>query len=507
MNPLITADDGVRLYYEETGAGTAVLFVHEFAGDHRSWEPQLRHFSRRYRCIAYNARGYPPSDVPQELERYSQARARDDIRCVLDALGIQRAHVVGLSMGAFATLHFGMAYGYRALSLTIAGCGYGAHPAQQQKFQEDSRALARLMLEQGMAHAAATYGHGPARVQLQAKNPRAFADFARHFSEHSAQGSANTMLGYQARRPSLFALVEEMARIDVPALIVAGDEDEGSLEASRSGDETAFHLRSGRQTMSLKLEKRAGAGWIVFDNPGKRNAINGAMWRGIPEAMARFDADREVRCVAFRGAGAKAFSAGADISEFDKARAERGSVAEYDDLLDRVLHSIQGSPKPSVAMIHGFCLGGGLEVALACDLRYCGESAQFGIPAAKLGLAYNVEGHKRLLETVGHARTREIMFLGRRYSAAESLAMGLVHQVFPDAELENAVGKILQTLCENAPLSIANTRTILEEYVKSSGAPDAGRMRAAIERCAKSDDYKEGRRAFMEKRKPRFEGK
>src|SRR5256712_10905937 len=231
MNPLITADDGVRLYYEDAGTGTAVVFVHEFAGDHRSWEPQLRHFSRRYRCIAYNARGYPPSDVPQELERYSQARARDDIRCVLDALGIQRAHVVGLSMGAFATLHFGMVYGYRALSLTIAGCGYGAHPAQHQKFQEDSRALARLMLEQGMAHAAATYGHGPARVQLQAKNPRAFADFVRHFSEHSAQGSANTMLGYQARRPSLFALVEEMARIDVPALIVAGGGDQGTRQA------------------------------------------------------------------------------------------------------------------------------------------------------------------------------------------------------------------------------------------------------------------------------------
>src|SRR5882762_6662224 len=193
MNPLITADDGVQLYYEETGSGIPLLFVHQFAGDWRSWEPQVRHFSRRYRCIAYNARGYPPSDVPQEVERYSQARARDDIRCVLDALGIQRAHIVGLSMGAFATLHFGMAYGYRALSLTIAGCGYGAHPAQHQKFQEDSRALAKLMLEQGMAH---------------------------------------TMLGYQARRPSLYKLIDEMARIDVPALIVAGDEDEGSLEAS-----------------------------------------------------------------------------------------------------------------------------------------------------------------------------------------------------------------------------------------------------------------------------------
>src|SRR6266480_2669544 len=279
------------------------------------------------------------------------------------------------------------------------------------------------------------------------------------------------------------------------------------LDAPRPGGETAFHLRSGRQTMSLKVEKQASVGWIVFDNPQRRNAINGAMWRGIPEAMARFDADREVRCIAFRGAGSEAFSAGADISEFDKARAERGSVAEYDDLLDRVLHSIQDSRKPCVAMIHGFCLGGGLEVALACDLRYCGASAQFGIPAAKLGLAYNVEGHKRLLETVGHARAREIMFLGRRYSAAESLAMGLVHQVLPDAELENAVGEFLRILCENAPLSIANTKTIVEEYVKSSGAPDSGRMRAAIERCARSEDYKEGRRAFMEKRKPRFEGK
>src|SRR5256884_735266 len=150
--------------------------------------------------------------------------------------------------------------------------------------------------------------------------------------------------------------------------------------------------------MSQKVEKQASIGWIVFDNPRRRNAINGAMWRGIPEAMARFDADGEVRCVAFRGAGARASPAGADISEFDKARAERGSVAEYDDLLDRVLHSIQGSLKPSVAMIHGFCMGGGLEVALACDLRYCGESAQFAIPAAKLGLAYNVEGHKRRSE-------------------------------------------------------------------------------------------------------------
>jgi enoyl-CoA hydratase/carnithine racemase len=146
-------------------------------------------------------------------------------------------------------------------------------------------------------------------------------------------------------------------------------------------------------------------------------------------------------------------------------------------------------------------------VALACDLRYCGASAQFAIPAAKLGLAYNVEGHKRLLETVGHARAREIMFLGRRYGADEALAMGLVHRVLPDAELEAYVDGVIATLLANAPLAIANSKAILEEYAKSSGPADAARMRAAIERCAQSEDTKEGRRAFMEKRKPAFKGK
>jgi enoyl-CoA hydratase/carnithine racemase len=231
------------------------------------------------------------------------------------------------------------------------------------------------------------------------------------------------------------------------------------------------------------------------------------MWRGIPEAMKKFDADPEVRCVAFRGAGTDAFSAGADISEFESRRASEESVGQYDDLLDRVLHSIQNSLKPSVAMIYGYCFGGGVEIALACDLRYCGAGAQFSIPAAKLGLAYNVEGHKRLLETVGHARAREIMFLGRRYPAEEALAMGMVHRVLPDAALQGFVDEVLQTLAQNAPLSIANTKTILEEYAKSVGAPDHARMRAAMERCARSEDYREGRRAFMEKRKPRFEGK
>jgi enoyl-CoA hydratase/carnithine racemase len=257
----------------------------------------------------------------------------------------------------------------------------------------------------------------------------------------------------------------------------------------------------------LTVDRKGAVGWIVFDSPAKRNAINAAMWRGIAPAVKAFDADAEVRCVAFRGAGTQAFSAGADISEFDKVRAQNSAVSEYDGLLDQVLHAIQDSRKPSVAMIHGFCMGGGLEIALACDLRYCGASAQFAIPAAKLGLAYNVEGHKRLLETVGHARAREIMFLGGRYVASDALAMGLVNGVLADAKLEKYVGEVLETLCGNAPLAIANSKTIIEEYVRSAGEPDQKAMQAAIDRCAASEDYKEGRRAFMEKRKPRFTGK
>src|ERR671926_1830985 len=169
--PQITTDDGVRLYYEEAGAGYPIVFVHEFAGDWRSYETQMRFFSRRYRCIAYNARGYPPSDVPEDWTRYSQERARDDIRAVLDALKIERAHVVGLSMGAFATLHFGLHYPSRALSITVAGGAYGSHPAHYKLFQEDSRANAERIQKEGMAKFVATYGVGATRVQLQNKDP------------------------------------------------------------------------------------------------------------------------------------------------------------------------------------------------------------------------------------------------------------------------------------------------------------------------------------------------
>ena len=230
--PTLTTDDGVKLYYEETGSGTPIVFVHEFAGDCRSWERQVRHFSRRYRCITYNARGYPPSEVPDSPDSYSQQREREDVRCVLDALGLARAHVVGLSMGAFATLHFGMAYSERALTLVTAGVGSGAHKDEYARFQADSRSNAKLMLERGMAHFAATYGANPTRTTMKAKDPRGFAEFQRNLSEHSAQGSANTMLGYQARRPSLYDLTAEMTRIKAPLLVIAGDEDPSTIEPS-----------------------------------------------------------------------------------------------------------------------------------------------------------------------------------------------------------------------------------------------------------------------------------
>ena len=223
--PYAITDDGVKLYYEETGSGTPVIFVHEFAGDQRSWEPQVRHFGQRYRAIAYNARGYPPSDVPEGISFYSQNRAADDIAAVLDHLGIDRAHVVGLSMGGFAALHFGFRHPARALSLTVAGCGYGAEPSQREQFRAEAETIAAFIKSQGMAAFADKYAYGPTRVQLENKDPRGFAEFKRLLAGHSAAGSANTMLGCQRERPSLYDLVDQMKALTVPTLVLMGDED------------------------------------------------------------------------------------------------------------------------------------------------------------------------------------------------------------------------------------------------------------------------------------------
>lgn len=222
----------VKLYYEEAGSGHPVIFVHEFAGDLRSWEPQMRHFSRRYRALAYNARGYPPSDVPASFEDYGQDQATDDIAGVLRHLKIEKAHVVGCSMGAFAALHFGIRHPQLASSLVVVGVGYGAKPEVREQFQRESEATAGRMETEGMAEVAKTYMLSGSRVQFQNKDPRGFRESYRFFTEHSAKGSANTLKGYQARRPSLYALEAELKKISVPTLLLLGDEDEPGLDAN-----------------------------------------------------------------------------------------------------------------------------------------------------------------------------------------------------------------------------------------------------------------------------------
>jgi len=228
--PQLTTDDGVKLHYEEVGSGAPIILVHEFAGDCRSWEPQMRYFGRRYRCIAYNARGFTPSDVPEDVEKYSQARARDDIKAVLDALKIGKAHVIGLSMGGFATLHFGFTYPERALSLVIGGCGYGASPDKRAQFAEETEATARRFEEIGMSKAAMGYALAPSRVQFQNKDPRGWAEFAQQLRDGSSRGHALTMRGVQMKRPSLWELVDGMKKIETPTLILTGDEDDPCLE-------------------------------------------------------------------------------------------------------------------------------------------------------------------------------------------------------------------------------------------------------------------------------------
>lgn len=255
----------------------------------------------------------------------------------------------------------------------------------------------------------------------------------------------------------------------------------------------------------LRVERDGAVGFAIFDSPARRNAISGSMWRAIPKAMAEFDADPDVRCVVLRGEGTVAFAAGADISEFEQRRGSADAVKEYDGIVDAAQHAIEAVRKPVIALIHGFCIGGGLELALACDMRYADTSSRFAIPAARLGLGYGVLGTSRLVATVGHAAAREIMFTGRRYNADEALAMGLVNRVLPDAELDDYVRKLTLDLAANAPLTIAASKTIIDALIEPHGDFQAGNE--AIARCMRSEDYVEGRRAFMEKRAPQFKGR
>ncbi|MGB3434009.1 alpha/beta fold hydrolase [Achromobacter sp.] len=228
--PTALTHDGYRLHMEEAGQGSPVVFVHEFAGNHLSWEPQLHAFARRHRCIAYAARGYPPSDVPGDPAAYSQENAVCDIASVLTAAGIDQAHIVGLSMGGFAALHFGLAYPERARSLTIAGAGYGALTPDHAAFREASLQAAERFEALGSAGYGPTYAAGAARVQYQNKDPRGWQAFADALSRHDAAGAALTLRGVQGGRPALDTLAGPLRGLNVPALIIAGDEDDHALE-------------------------------------------------------------------------------------------------------------------------------------------------------------------------------------------------------------------------------------------------------------------------------------
>jgi len=284
--PHVTADDGVKLFYTDSGAGVPIVFVHEFAGDHRSYEPQVRQFARSFRCITYNARGYPPSDVPGD-GAYSQDRARDDICAVLDGLGIDCAHIVGISMGGFAVLHFGFTYPGRARSLVIAGCGYGAEPARRAQFAAEAEASAHRFETLGMAEAALAYATGPTRVQFQNKDPRGWQEFADQLAEHSTEGASRTMRGVQAQRPSLFDLVDRIATITVPTLVMTGDEDWPCLEPA---------LLLKRTIASADLVVMPGTGHTLnLEEPAAFNAhlarffdqVDRGAWRARdPRAMA-----------------------------------------------------------------------------------------------------------------------------------------------------------------------------------------------------------------------------
>ena len=208
----LTTNDGVKLYCEDTGAGRPILFIHEFSGDYRAWEHQVRYFARRYRCVTYNARGYPPSDVPDSVERYSQRRAVDESIDVLDHLKIDKAHVVGLSMGGFAALHFGIHYAHRAISIVVGAAGMGAEPDKTAQFRQEVEIVAGRWETEGAEKFAPIYGSGPGREQHEIKDPRGFKEFIAQLSEHSAKGAALTLRGVQARRPSPFELVPSWKR-------------------------------------------------------------------------------------------------------------------------------------------------------------------------------------------------------------------------------------------------------------------------------------------------------
>jgi enoyl-CoA hydratase len=257
----------------------------------------------------------------------------------------------------------------------------------------------------------------------------------------------------------------------------------------------------------LKIRREGTTGWIIFSNLDKHNAMTYEMWRGLPEAIAAFDNDPDLRVIALTGDGEKAFVSGADISEFEAKRGSAEASAEYNRAGQAASEALFAARLPTIARIRGICFGGGLGIALGCDMRIAADDARFCIPAARLGLGYGYTGLKRLVDVVGPAYAAEIFATARRYDAKEALQMRLVNRVVPVSELDVTFNEYLKAIGENAPLTVAAALAAIDEAMKADQERDPGKVQAKVDRCFASEDYKEGRRAFMEKRKPVFKGR
>ena len=260
-------------------------------------------------------------------------------------------------------------------------------------------------------------------------------------------------------------------------------------------------------TSKMLAEKDGAIGRLIFNNPARHNAVSLDMWQAVARIMEDYESDDQVRVIVLSGAGGKAFVSGADISEFKEKRANEEAAAAYAKISEAARVKLTETLKPTIAMIRGYCIGGGLATALACDIRIAAEGSKFGVPAAKLGLGYAYDGIKRLVDLVGPANAREIFYTARQFTAEEALQMGLVNRVVPDGELEAYVENYCKTIAGNAPLTIRAAKVAVREAVKPESERDLDLCKRLVAECFASEDYTEGRTAFMEKRRPAFKGR